>query len=170
MLVRARASEYYQKPPECSLIQGVFPYKAQAKWVPKLKLTILPFTIPNRFKLSSYGRHPTHRYFFNSRLGSVLFIVLLLLNSSHIRHPGHVRSLVAFACRIVKQNASIGVTILAGGDIVKKTETEKGRYFAPDDQLKDNVRYVILDMIVLAYCPLIYHQLYQCSKTEHQYV
>ncbi|KIJ46025.1 glycosyltransferase family 1 protein [Sphaerobolus stellatus SS14] len=55
---------------------------------------------------------------------------------------GHVRSLVALACRIIQQKPDVGITILTAGDIIKKVEAEVVRYFSPGGESKNNIRII----------------------------
>ncbi|KIJ46268.1 glycosyltransferase family 1 protein, partial [Sphaerobolus stellatus SS14] len=55
---------------------------------------------------------------------------------------GHLRGLVALACRSVQQRPDIGVTILTGGNIIRKAEAEVTRYFSSGDKFINNVRII----------------------------
>ncbi|KIJ46329.1 glycosyltransferase family 1 protein [Sphaerobolus stellatus SS14] len=55
---------------------------------------------------------------------------------------GHVRALVAFACRIVQQKPDVGITIFSSGNIIDKTKIELTRYFAAGDVSKNNIRII----------------------------
>ncbi|KIJ46278.1 glycosyltransferase family 1 protein [Sphaerobolus stellatus SS14] len=57
---------------------------------------------------------------------------------------GHVRPLVAFACRIIQQRpaSDIGITIFVSGNIIDKTDIELARYFAPGDESKGHIRII----------------------------
>ncbi|KIJ46276.1 glycosyltransferase family 1 protein [Sphaerobolus stellatus SS14] len=55
---------------------------------------------------------------------------------------GHVRSLVAFACRIVQQRSDIGITIFSSGNIIDQTKIELARYFVAGDESKNNIRII----------------------------